>query len=429
MSSWIILSVVTLAGTALLLAPLLRRAAAAHDVAASLDRLIAIEQRVAAGDLSAEQAEAAWAEIKGRLLSAQRAAAPTHFAVGERTVRRAGLAGVALLGAVGFCAAYASLDLSDDGRTAPTAVRQDERGGSAAVEARAAATAQTRSQPLAIQQGGQPQRALGTVDEMIERLVARLRRNPKDGEGWRMLGWSYFNTDHFEAAAGAYAKAIELSPEKADLRSAYGESLVRAAGGSVTDEARSAFREALRRDGKDPRARFFIGMRKVQDGDQRSALDDWIAILNEADSKEPWFADLTQRMDELGRELQADVPSRPRRETAAASRGVLVLLEQPQPAAGADQGNAEPVGTQNAAGPPPTDRAAEIRAMVEGLAARLEQTPNDVDGWVRLIRSRKVLGESQKAGEAFHRAMDVFKDAPREQARIVAIGQEMGLTQ
>ena len=67
--------------------------------------------------------------------------------------------------------------------------------------------------------------------------------------------------------------------------------------------------------------------------------------------------------------------------------------------------------------------------MVEGLAARLEQTPNDVDGWVKLIRSRKVLGEAQKAEQAFHRAMDVFKDAPEEQARIVAIGQEMGLTQ
>ena len=97
------------------------------------------------------------------------------------------------------------------------------------------------------------------------------------------------------------------SPQKADLRSAYGESLVRAAGGTVTDQARSAFQEALRLDGKDARARFFIAMRKAQDGDKRSALDDWVAILNEADSKEPWFADLTQRVTELSRELDVDV--------------------------------------------------------------------------------------------------------------------------
>ncbi len=84
---------------------------------------------------------------------------------------------------------------------------------------------------------------------------------------------------------------------------------------------------------------------------------------------------------------------------------------------------------QSAEGAAPAGQAAMIRAMVEGLAARLEQTPNDVDGWVRLIRSRKVLGESEKAEQAFHRAMELFKDAPAEQAKIVTIGQEAGLTE
>lgn len=43
------------------------------------------------------------------------------------------------------------------------------------------------------------------------------------------------------------------------------------------------------------------------------------------------------------------------------------------------------------------DRQAAIENMVESLRARLESEPNDVQGWVRLLRSRKVLGQTDTA--------------------------------
>jgi len=45
------------------------------------------------------------------------------------------------------------------------------------------------------------------------------------------------------------------------------------------------------------------------------------------------------------------------------------------------------------------DRTAAIQGMVDSLRARLETNPTDAQGWVRLLRSRKVLGQTQ-AGEA-----------------------------
>jgi cytochrome c-type biogenesis protein CcmH len=48
---------------------------------------------------------------------------------------------------------------------------------------------------------------LPDVNTMIERLAARLETTPGDIKGWRMLGWSYFNTGHYKQAAAAYAKA------------------------------------------------------------------------------------------------------------------------------------------------------------------------------------------------------------------------------
>jgi len=48
----------------------------------------------------------------------------------------------------------------------------------------------------------------------------------------------------------------------------------------------------------------------------------------------------------------------------------------------------------------PDEQAAAIRGMVAGLAARLEQNPDDVEGWRMVARSWAVLGEAGKSAEA-----------------------------
>ena len=56
------------------------------------------------------------------------------------------------------------------------------------------------------------------------------------------------------------------------------------------------------------------------------------------------------------------------------------------------------------------DRAAMINAMVEGLSSKLEDNPENIDGWVRLLNSRRVLGQSQAADAEISRMKAVFKD-------------------
>ena len=41
-----------------------------------------------------------------------------------------------------------------------------------------------------------------------------------------------------------------------------------------------------------------------------------------------------------------------------------------------------------------------IRSMVERLADRLKDEPNDIQGWRRLARAYEVLGETEKAKTA-----------------------------
>jgi cytochrome c-type biogenesis protein CcmH len=52
----------------------------------------------------------------------------------------------------------------------------------------------------------------------------------------------------------------------------------------------------------------------------------------------------------------------------------------------------------------PEQRLRMIRGMVQGLAQRLEQHPDDKAGWERLAHAYEVLGEGDKAQAARARA-------------------------
>ncbi len=56
------------------------------------------------------------------------------------------------------------------------------------------------------------------------------------------------------------------------------------------------------------------------------------------------------------------------------------------------------------------DRQQMIEGMVAGLAAKLQENPSDLQGWVRLARSYNVLGQPMKARNALSRAVKVAPD-------------------
>jgi cytochrome c-type biogenesis protein CcmH len=56
--------------------------------------------------------------------------------------------------------------------------------------------------------GSPTQKELPDVGTMIERLAARLRSQPEDAEGWRMLGWSYLHTEQAAKAVEAFGRAV-----------------------------------------------------------------------------------------------------------------------------------------------------------------------------------------------------------------------------
>jgi cytochrome c-type biogenesis protein CcmH len=258
--------------------------------------------------------------------------------------------------------------------------------------------------------------SVGPVPTMIGQLEARMRDTPNDAEGWRMLGWSYFETARFAQSAQAYKRAFELAPDGPGYASAYGEALVEAEGGSVSETARRAFEAARVHDPNDARARYFLGVSSQQHGDTRAALDAWLAILAKAPADAPWTPRLRQIIVDTAQAAGLDVSAR------------LAAIKPPPLAAPVSPALSPPPPTPSAAEVAAAarmsddDRQAMIRAMVDQLAARLKAQPADADGWIRLMRARMVLGDTAAATAARREALAAFPadHATRERLSVAA---------
>lgn len=241
---------------------------------------------------------------------------------------------------------------------------------------------------------------LAPVEEMIERLSLRLASAPADAEGWRMLGWSLSNTGRSGDAVAAYAKAVSLRPDSAEILAAYAETIVESKSGVVSPAAKSAFERTLILDAKNARARYFIGLAQKQAGDVGGALKSWSALLDDAVPGDEWASDVAEQARALAEDLRAGAKVTPGPVPEAHSTSKAD--EDPQ--------------------------MVMIRGMVDGLAKRLEASPLDEEGWIKLIRSYVVLGDFAAARGALNRASSVFAVGTAEHDHILASATQMGIS-
>ena len=71
------------------------------------------------------------------------------------------------------------------------------------------------------------------------------------------------------------------------------------------------------------------------------------------------------------------------------------------------------------------ERAVFIRSMVDRLAARLAAAPDDFDGWMRLGRAYRVLGDRDAALRAYERAAELASAPSFDPAARQAVGRAL----
>ncbi len=76
---------------------------------------------------------------------------------------------------------------------------------------------------------------------------------------------------------------------------------------------------------------------------------------------------------------------------------------------------------------PDADRQAMISGMVDGLALKLAESPHDEAGWIKLIRSRMVLGQPETAAKDLTAARQAFAGESDVLMRLDAAARELGV--
>jgi cytochrome c-type biogenesis protein CcmH len=228
-----------------------------------------------------------------------------------------------------------------------------------------------------------------TLAAAADQLKARLQRDPEHVDGWMLLGRTFASLGRFADARDAYSRAIALAPNEPGLHAALGEVLVAAAGGRVTPEAQAEFAQS----GNDPRSRFYGAEAALQRGDTATAKTALRALLADAPADAAWREIVAARLAEITPGEQQPGPK------AAEPSGRL-----------SGGPTAQDVAAARAMSP--EQRQSMVRGMVDRLATRLEQNPNDEEGWARLAHAYDVLGETDKAQAARARAAAVGARAP-----------------
>ncbi len=265
-----------------------------------------------------------------------------------------------------------------------------------------------------------------SVDEVIAGLEKKLQDDPEDAESWRMLGWSYFETQKFAESATAMKRATTLDPKNPEYWSMLGEALVMSSNGQqVPPDAADAFRKALALDRTDPRARYFLAVQKDIAGDHQGAINDWFALLEDTPADAPYAEDIRRVIGQVAENENIDVAARLAKVAPAAPTGGI-STDGPQVATAAIPGPSRQQ-MQEAAALPAGQQEAMIANMVDGLDKRLQSNPNDANGWIMLMRSRVQLGQTAKAKKALTDGLAAFKNDGAEAKRIREAGMALGV--
>lgn len=347
--------------------------AADSELAVYRDQLDEIESARAQGHIAGSDAEGARIEVARRLLQrAQETSRLDATARGETSrARQAALCVAAALPVVGI-AVYLAL-------------------GSPALPGRP--YAERLEVPL----------EQASAADLVAKVEAHLRQHPEDGRGWDVLGPVYLRTGDFQQAADAYERAIRLLGDEPKRLAGFARATIMVQNGVVSEPARQAYAKLRAQDPQAIEPQVWLAIAKEQDGDLAGAASEYRTLLAGGGSQEPWKGLLDERLRSVTQRLAG---------------------AEANPAAP----NIEPADAMGpAAAMSPQDREKFIGQMVDGLAARLKKDGNDLDGWMRLVRSYAVLGRKQEATTALTDARRQFAGDEKSLAELHALAESLGL--
>ncbi|PKO60408.1 MAG: c-type cytochrome biogenesis protein CcmI [Betaproteobacteria bacterium HGW-Betaproteobacteria-18] len=219
------------------------------------------------------------------------------------------------------------------------------------------------------------------ITQMIDTLAAKLQANPDNPQGWAMMARSYKVVGRFEEAKLAFERAGDFVKTNPDMLVDYAELLGIMAGNTFVGQPQQMVEQALRLNPEHPMGLMMAGVAAYQSADYPGAVARWEKLLTMLPPDSP-----------DAQQIQANI---------ADARGKAGLT--------AGESNVlPPVPAAATAGMTPEG----VNQMVDRLAARLKDNPDDLAGWARLARAYKVQGRLDEAANAYAKTGKLLDSDP-----------------
>ena len=222
--------------------------------------------------------------------------------------------------------------------------------------------------------------------KIFEELVYKSKKNPNNINILLDLAATASRANKIDIEISTLTKilSIKSSPK---LKSLLAQAIVRKADGQVTSKAQILINQALSENSTDPGANFLNGLLQSQIGNEKKAFEIWTKLYRNTSTNDAWEKDLVINIRSAAKNLGIS--------DKVLNNNLKKKLKTNSPIANEILNLNE------------KDQKIRINQMVEQLASRLTKNKNDLDGWIKLYKSYKVLNYQDKAINALRTATKI----------------------
>ena len=385
---WLLFAIILLITLNLLIHPMIRARdnqvtiRETYDVAIYKDQLKEADRDCERGLLSSEQLDAVKIEIQRKLLNASDQSNANPTSIPTFNPKKITAFGLILFLSIGSVGIYSFL-------------------GSPKLENKAYADRDLEKERKVLTD----EQAVSEMMMLVESLEKQLATDPNNLDGWLRLGRSAVSLGQFQRAVKAYEQALKLGPENIDVLVNYVETLIFSNEGQVSRDALRTLQYAHKTNAAHPKARYYIALHHAQAGNMRLAIQGWVDLLSISLPDAPWIQTVQSQIKSAAKEAQIDITSiKPSLEALEIGSDIRKSLNAQTVISGPNPSDIKAAGEMS-----PEDQEKMILSMVERLADRLKENPNDSQGWLRLSKAYEVMGDTEKASHAMDQAIALSK--------------------
>ena len=133
---------------------------------------------------------------------------------------------------------------------------------------------------------------------IMVRLEQKLRENPNDANGWRLMARLRTTLEMHHQASDAWQRVIELGPGDGEAYAGLAQALIEIDAGVVSEAAVALLDQALLLDEANMMAQFWRGVAHQQQGEAAAARKLWQALRDKLPDGIPLVQVLDQRLQD-----------------------------------------------------------------------------------------------------------------------------------